>query len=338
MLGQLRGIDLASVQSPSGRRVVSENRQSVAVIPIVGLMQKYENFLTWLFNGVSTMDVASQVRAAAADPDISAIALWIDSGGGSAAGVSDLADAVFQARGSTRTVAYCSDQCCSAAYWVASQAQEIYCNKTAICGSVGTYAVVSDWSAAAEQAGVKVHVIRAGKFKGTAEPGSVVTDEQLNEIQRTVNAVNDQFLAGVARGRKMSLAKATELGDGKVHVGQAAKDIGLVDGIDSFANVVAKLAPRPRTSLSMAAPALPVVAAAAPAPIVAARAPEPEREAAPPPDHIAVFEERIGQLQKRGMNRLEAATWIRRHEPRLVAEYNRAMNQQQKLRRPRARA
>ncbi len=101
-------------------------------------------------------------------------------------------------------------------------------------GSIGTYAVVSDMSGMAEQAGVKVHVVRAGEFKGTGVPGTEVTDEQLSEVQRLIDSRNDFFLRAVSAGRNMPIAQVRELADGRVHPAKEALSLNLIDSISSF--------------------------------------------------------------------------------------------------------
>ena len=57
----------------------------------------------------------------------------------------DLADAVFKARSSKRVIAFASDLVASAAYWVGSQADQMFANPTALIGSIGTYALIADF-------------------------------------------------------------------------------------------------------------------------------------------------------------------------------------------------
>jgi ClpP class serine protease len=87
---------------------------------------------------------------------------------------------------------------------------------------------------AASKEGYKVHVVRAGQFKGAGVPGTEVTADQLADYQREINALNEQFLAGVARGREMSIDDIRKLATGQVWVGQEAVDCGLADGVGSF--------------------------------------------------------------------------------------------------------
>ena len=216
-------------------------RDGVAIIDIAGVMTKGQTLYTMIFGGATMPTIERKVRLAAADSAVNAILLRIDSPGGTVAGVSDLADAVFEARRQKPVTAYISDMGASAAYYVASQADQIYSDVDAMVGSIGVYLVVPDYSKAAENMGVKVHVVKAGDNKGAGTPGTPVTDEQLAEFQREVNQLNETFVDAVARGRGWSTEKVAAVNDGRVHVGRYAQSLGLVDGVMAINDVMRRL-------------------------------------------------------------------------------------------------
>lgn len=183
----------------------------------------------------STVALRRSVRRAAADPEVSAILLVMDTPGGTTAGIADLAAEIKAARTQKPVWAFVEDLTASAGMWLASQASRIFANNaTALVGSIGTFAVIQDSSKAAEKLGVTVHVIRAGDMKGSMTPGTEVTDAQLAEVQRLVDSVNEQFIEALAEGRGMSLAEARALADGRIHPAAEAEKLGLIDGIQSM--------------------------------------------------------------------------------------------------------
>jgi len=144
-----------------------ENTNGVAIIDVAGVLTKCPDFINTLFGlGTAMLDIGQQVEHAADDDDVSAILLRIDSPGGSVRGTADLAATVAAANKVKPTVAYAEDMMASGAYWIGSAAGKVYSNSTAIVGSIGTYAALLDSSGAADKLGLKVHVVRAGAFKG----------------------------------------------------------------------------------------------------------------------------------------------------------------------------
>ena len=180
--------------------------------------------------------------------------LHIDSPGGTVAGTGDLAAAVARADMKKPVFAFIEDLGASAAFWVASQARKVFTNSSAMIGSIGTFGVVHDMSVMAAREGVKVHVIKAGKFKGAGVPGTEVTADQLMEQQRVVDDLNEEFVRGVATGRKMSMEAVREIADGRVHVGKSAQKLGFSDGVktfdQAFSLLVSETKPKRRNSMS----------------------------------------------------------------------------------------
>lgn len=209
-----------------------------ALISITGPLMKQASSLS---GGSSTVALRRQVRRAAADDAVSSIALRIDSPGGTMAGTQELADDIAAAAAKKPVHAYIEDLGASAAYWLASQATKVFANRTAMVGSIGTFAVLYDMSAMAAKEGVKVHVIKAGDFKGTGVAGTEVTQDQLAEWQRLITESNDHFLQAVATGRKLSLAGVRAVADGRVHLAASAKELGLIDAVQSLDETLQQL-------------------------------------------------------------------------------------------------
>jgi len=238
------GDGLLAKLGPAGRDSAPEKyavNRGVAVIDIAGVLTKHPTIWQMIFGGATMQDMAAQIQAATKDRKVKSILLRIDSPGGTVAGVSDLADAIYKARQSKRVVAYISDLGASGAYCAASQADAIYADVDAMVGSIGVYLVVDDLSKMAEDRGIKVHVIKAGEHKGDGVAGAEVTSSQIKEFQRTVDQLAETFVDAVARGRGWDRQRVEKLADGRVHVGVHAQQLGLVDGIRSLDEVVAEM-------------------------------------------------------------------------------------------------
>ncbi len=211
------------------------NSDGVAVLYLSGPITKRPTSMSYFFGGTSSILLRRAVRQATADPDVKAIALIVDSPGGQVNGTADLAADVAAAAEKKPVGAYAEDTCCSAAYWVASQADFLYCNLTAACGSIGTLLVIEDTSGAYAKEGVKVNVISTGPYKGAGADGAPVTKAHLADFQREVDEINACFLQGVADGREnLTLEDVAALATGQVHIGQKAVDLGLCDAVTSL--------------------------------------------------------------------------------------------------------
>lgn len=222
----------------------------VAVIELRGPLMKQASSFS---GGTSTVRARRQIRDAAADDEVSAILLKIDSPGGTVAGAVDLGDEIARAAKQKPLDAYIEDLGASGAYWAASQARRIFTNRTGLVGSIGTYGVLVDQSGKAAQHGIKVHVVRAGDFKGAGYPGTEVSADLLGQEQALIDSLNEHFIRAVAAGRKFTLERTRELADGRIHVGQAALELGLADGIQSFDETLSNLRTKTRSAPRMSA-------------------------------------------------------------------------------------
>lgn len=212
---------------PRGHSYQYDTTESgIAIVHATGTLMKQESSLG---SSTSTVMLRRTIRAANRDPDVKAIMLRIDSPGGSTLGTEELAEDIYESK--KPVAAYIDGVGASAAYWLASQASFVSAMASAVVGSIGTFMVVRDSSAAAAANGVKVHLVRSSENKGAGTPGTEVTSRQLAEWQRTIDQTQAVFTAGVARGREVSMDEASKMADARVHIGQAAKDAGLIDYI-----------------------------------------------------------------------------------------------------------
>ena len=211
----------------------------VGVVAITGPMLRNPDIFDRIILGAcNTRELINAVAEAAARPDIEAIFLDIDSPGGSVNGTPELAQAVADASKTKYVYAFSAGQMCSAAYWVASQADAIYATPSARIGSIGVILPVVDSSAAFEQAGLKVEVFAAGKFKSAGTPGTSLTDDQRAWLQSEVEETAADFHAAVlARGRKIP----DEAMEGQTFSARKAMRFNLAGMVASRADALSRL-------------------------------------------------------------------------------------------------
>lgn len=212
---------------------------SIALIDIQGTMTKAGSSL----GGGGTVQARHAIRQANSDETVGAILIRFDTPGGTVSGTADLAGDI--AKTTKPTIAFVEDLCCSAGMWCASQCDEIFANNaTAMVGSIGTFMALHDISGALADMKIRTIVVKAGEFKGGGFPGTEVTDAQVAEWQKQIDAIQAQFTDGIARGRKMSVDQAKALVTGLTYVAEEAVSLKLIDGIKTFDEVVQHLQSR----------------------------------------------------------------------------------------------
>ena len=185
---------------------------------------------------VDVNDISLQVDTFAGSPDVEAIAFHVSSPGGTVTGVEELANKI--AALDKPTMAYTDSEMCSAAYWLGSQADSVVAAPSSTVGSVGVYMAIPDFSKAAEAAGIKMVVVKSGKFKGAGIEGTSLTEDQIANLQESVDAIHADFKAAVLGKRKLVKADAME---GQTFSGKQAAAQGMVTGLaDSFSAALRK--------------------------------------------------------------------------------------------------
>lgn len=205
---------------------------SVAVIPVTGSLTHRATGLNAM-SGLATYEsIDSMLDDALANDSVSEIVLDVNSPGGAVAGAFDLADRIYAARSQKPITAIVNEQACSAAYLIASAANEIYMPRTGNAGSIGVITAHVDRSKANEANGYKVTYITAGAKKAAGNPDEPLPEETKADIQARIDSAYDLFVESVARNRGLT-DKVIRGQEADVFTGDAAKNNGLVDQIMS---------------------------------------------------------------------------------------------------------
>jgi signal peptide peptidase SppA len=209
----------------------------VALIEINGVIGRRVGSLEKSSGVADVLDIERAVDAAVAS-GAKGLLLSFDSPGGGVSGVPELAEKLAEVNKTVPIVAYADGLCCSAAYWLASQASLIVSGKTAQSGSIGVYQAFLDRSREMELAGRKVELFSTGKFKGMGLTGLPLSDDQRAMLQSRVDQVFGWFKGAVAGGRGKVPDEAMQ---GQSYYGDDARKVNLVDMIGSREDAVEEL-------------------------------------------------------------------------------------------------
>ncbi len=252
------GIEPLQAVTPETNRFVGSYRRyngsvstmclenGVAILPIVGSLVNRGAWIGASSGLVSYEGIAAQLREAAADPEVRAILLDIDSPGGEATGMfatARLVDAVNKAK---PVVAFVNDVAASAAYGIASAARDIIVSPTSMVGSIGVVLTHFDRSGELEDRGVKPTLIHAGAHKIDGHPFGPLSDAVRADLQAEVMKIYDQFVDLVAEGRGGRIsADAIRATEARTYLGADAIAQGLADRMASLDEVIAELSQPP---------------------------------------------------------------------------------------------
>lgn len=214
-------------------------QNGVAIIPISGVITGRLDFLTYILGGTALDILAKDFRTALENSDVRAIVLDFDSPGGIAVGPAEMADMIFNARGSKPIISYVGRNCCSAAYWLASAADKIVAHPSALLGSIGVVTAVPVQEQP-DESGTKCYEIVSSNAK--AKRPDPRTEDGIKTIKAELDALEAQFIGSVAKFRNVSEEKIrNDFGKGGVVIGHEALQRNMADELGSFESVLLKL-------------------------------------------------------------------------------------------------
>lgn len=248
----------AEVGSRAAPRAGRPATGAVGVIQIRGSITQHKasDLSAALFGGASTEGIGEQLDELLADETVGSILLDIDSGGGQIFGVEALGQKIRAARGRKPIAALANSVMASAAYWIGAQADQVWAAPGAIVGSIGVFSLHQEAAGAAEKLGVKTTIIRAGKFKAAVNPWEPLPEDAREREQARVDAAYGIMTREIARGRGVPVATVAgaAYGDGDILEAVEAKRAGVIDGIYTYEQALAKVRTlRPSTERDLAA-------------------------------------------------------------------------------------
>lgn len=243
--------DRQSVAMVEDRHAAGAGQKVVRVLRLQGAIVPRGNMMSDVSGAVSLERFGASFRDAAADPNLGAIVLDIDSPGGNVALVPETVKAIRAARRADRPiVAVANTTCASAAYWIACAADELVATESATVGSIGVYMMHRDVSEAMAKSGVRTTFLSAGPRKVEANPFQPLDDAARAALMAEVRDTYDVFTQDVAkaRGVPVSVVRADpedsekHFGGGRSYGAKRALQLGMIDRIETLDQTVSRLA------------------------------------------------------------------------------------------------
>jgi signal peptide peptidase SppA len=206
------------------------DRPVVPVLRLTGVI----GFSTPLRPGLSIAGIARALDRVFAVPNAAAVALVINSPGGSPAQshlifrrIRDLAK-----EKNRRVIAFVEDAAASGGYMLACAADEIIADPNSIVGSIGVVGGSFGFDKLIAKIGVERRLYTSGEHKAMLDPFLPEDPSDVERLKTLQRDIHEDFIALVKsrRGEKLSGAEET-LFSGEYWTGRRALDFGLVDAI-----------------------------------------------------------------------------------------------------------
>lgn len=207
---------------------------SIAIITISGAITKHDQDC-----GPSGMQTkANLLERCYANDNIEGIVARVSSGGGEGNAMRLFNETV--AKRNKAVVGFIDDYACSAAYGIISGADMIIANSNeARIGSIGTYLTILDYSKQLEMQGINVIEVYASASTDKNREYFEALKGNTDPLKEIADRYNEGFISQIEKQRGEYLQSDRKIwGTGKVFFADKALEIGLINAIDSFDNIL----------------------------------------------------------------------------------------------------
>jgi len=206
---------------------------AVAVIRLAGPIGQIGALRT----GLSLARLAGVIERAFGIMDLKAVALAINSPGGSAVQSALIAKRIrdLATEKNVPVYAFVEDVAASGGYWLACAADEIYANANSIVGSIGVISASFGLNDLIHRIGVQRRVYTAGEKKMMLDPFQPEDPEDVERLQALQREIHRNFQDWVRERRGVRLRGLDgDLFSGEFWTGTRATELGLIDGVDDL--------------------------------------------------------------------------------------------------------
>lgn len=216
------------------QKVASKDKGHVAVLFAVG------DIVDQGKGGIVGEEMTPQIIKLADDENVKGLVLRVNSGGGSAFASEQIWEALeyFKSQGKPFYVSM-GEMAASGGYYISCGADSIFADRTTLTGSIGVFGMVPDLSGLlTDKLGITFSTVETNPNATFMNLTAPMTAEPLAALQSSVNDIYETFTSRVAAGRHMSQDSVKAIAEGRVWVGSAALELGLVDHIAGLSETV----------------------------------------------------------------------------------------------------
>jgi len=219
------------------RRFFGDPPPRVAVVQLYGVIAPGERFK----QNLSMASVAPQLEHAFATPGLSAVALLINSPGGSPVQSALICQRVrdLASEKDVPVLAFAEDLAASGGYMLALAGDEIFANESSIVGSIGVVSSGFGFKEAIKKLGVERRLYTSGESKAMLDAFQDEKAEDVERLKEIQQEIHEHFKKMVRdrRGKRLKSPRA-RIFSGEVFTGTEAVKLGLIDGIGDVRTIL----------------------------------------------------------------------------------------------------
>ena len=190
---------------------------------------------------ISPDSISTKLEKALRTKNLKGIVLRVNSPGGSALA----SEVIYQALSKTNVPIYVSmsETAASGGYYISMAGNKVFADNATITGSIGVVSMIPKFYNAQNKYGVTANSISKGKYSDMYNPFTPLTEETKTKISESMLSTYKEFKSRVSANRKIDDTILENYAQGKIWLGDEAKNIKLVDeigGLEETINAMAR--------------------------------------------------------------------------------------------------
>ena len=189
--------------------------------------------------------ISTLIADAAANDDIKALVLRVDSPGGSVLASEEIRQSLLMARkDGLPVIASFGPVAASGGYWISTAAEAVIAEPSTITGSIGVFSIVPSFDRTLADLGINADGVKTTPLSGAPDVFAGLDPSTRDLLQLSVEDIYTRFVKLVADARDIPVERVEEIAEGRVWSGAAARQLGLVDRFGTLDDAISLAAER----------------------------------------------------------------------------------------------
>ena len=188
---------------------------------------------------ISSGGFAKVIRQVRNDSGVKGVILRVNSPGGDSVASDEILHELKLLSGAKPLVVSMSDYAASGGYFISMTGDPVVSYPDTITGSIGVLYLRPNLHGLYDKLGIQEDAISRGKMANLDSVGEPLSNEAQQKLHESIAATYRSFVGKVAQARKKNYDQIDAIGQGRVWMGEQARQNGLVDDLGGFDRAIA---------------------------------------------------------------------------------------------------